>query len=105
MESMKTNLKISCEDQNLNPKQETSCKEVLNCLLHILSTVTAARNLCKMVCPELACIFQGVANVGSPECGKIINLAKDSMVIQLADVPLQPLFHHIKACKQDLLVG
>jgi hypothetical protein len=57
-----------------------------------------------MVCPELACIFQGISNVGSPECREILDLTEDNMVIQLADVPLQPLFHHIEACKQDLFV-
>ena len=104
MESMNTNLKISCKDQDLNPKQEASCKEVLNCLLHILSIITVAKNLCKVVCPELARIFQGIANVSSLEYWKILNLAEDSMVIQLADVPLQPLFHHIETCKHDLFV-
>ena len=86
MDSMNTNFKVSCEDQDLNPRQETSCKEVFNCPLHILSAITAARNLCKMVCPELTCIFQGIPNVGSPECGKILDITEDSMVIQLADV-------------------
>ena len=50
-----------------------------------------------MVCPELACIFQGTANVGGPECRKIFDLTEDNMIMQVADIPLQPLLHQIEA--------
>ena len=101
---MNTNFKVSCEDQDLNPKQETSYKEVFNYILYILSTITIIRDLCKLVYPELAWIFQSAASAGSLECRKILNLAENNMVIQPVNVPLQPLFHHIKACKQNLFI-
>ena len=81
---------------NLNPKQETSCKEVVNSLMYILYTINI-RNLCKMACPEVACIFQGAANTSSSECRKILDVIKDDIAIQVADIPLQSFLHHIEA--------
>ena len=104
IESINTNVKVSHEDEDLNPKQKADCKEVINGLMYFLPTITDISDFYEMACPESACIFQGVSNIGSPECGKVLNLTEGSMVIQLADIPLQLYFHHIEAGKQDLPV-
>ena len=104
IESINTNVKAAHEAEDLNPKQETSCKEVINGLMYFLHTISDISDFCKMACPESACIFQGVSNIGSPECRKVPNIMEESMVIQLADIPLQLYFHHIEAGKQDLPV-
>jgi len=86
IESINTNVKLSHEDQDLNPKQKTGWKELIYCPVCFLNTVLTTRNL-KMLCPEAACIFQGIPNIGSLLCFKVLDLTKDSMVVQVADVP------------------
>jgi len=80
IESINTNLKVSCEDQNLNPVEKTSCKGVINCLVHFCNTITDVSDLCKVVCLEVACIFQGIPNVGSPDCEKILGVTEDMVI-------------------------
>jgi len=97
IESINTNVKASCEDENLNPIQKTRLEELVYGLVDFLNTMVTIRNFCKMLCPEVACIFQGIPNVGGPGCGKILDLTEDSIVIQVTDISLQPVLHHIEA--------
>jgi len=96
IESIYTNVEPPQEDENLNPKQKAGLKELIYCLVCFLSSVVATGNLCKVFCPETACIFQGTPDMDSPLCWKILDLTEDNMVIQVADIPLQPLLHHIE---------
>jgi hypothetical protein len=49
--------------EDLNPKEQVCCEELINCLVHFLNIMATAGNLCKVLCPELACIFQSIPNV------------------------------------------
>ena len=104
IDRMDTDIKIPHDDEDLNPEQQMCCEELINCLLHLLSIRTTAGALHKVFCPELTGIFQCTSNMFLPVSRNIIDIAKDNIVIQVTDIPLQPLFHHIEAQKQDLLM-
>ena len=93
---MDTGIKVLHDDQDLNPRKEVCCEELVNCLFHFLSVVATAGAL-QVFCPEPTGIFQCIPNVFLPSSRKVINITEDSIVIQVTDIPLQPLFHQIEA--------
>ena len=97
IDRMDTDIKVPHDDEDLNPGKEVCCEELVNCLLHFLSVTVAAGAVHKVFCPELTGILQPISNVFLPSSRKIINIAENSKVIQVTDVPLQPLFHQIEA--------
>ena len=97
IDRMDANIKIPCDDEDLNPGKEVCCKEHVKCLLYFLSITPTDRALGKVFCPELTGILQCISNVFLPSRRKITNITKNSIVIQVTDVPLQPLLHQIKA--------
>ena len=88
IDRMDTSIKVPHDDKNLNPEQQVFCEELFNCLLHFLSVRATSGALCKMLCPELAGIFQPISNIFLPSSRKIIDIAEVDIVIQITDIPL-----------------
>jgi len=101
---MDTSVKILHEGKDLNPRKEVCGEKPVNCLLHLLSIAAVAGALGKVFSPEATGISQGISNVLLPMSGKIINFTENSIAVQVADVPSQPLLHQIKAREQNLSV-
>ena len=104
IDGMNTDIKVPHDDEDFNPEQQVCCEELVNCLVYLLRIRTTARALHKVFCPELASILQCISNIFLPATRKITDTAEISIVIQVTDVPLQPLFHQIEARKQHLCV-
>src|SRR5882757_7609241 len=94
---MDTGVEISHDDKDLNPEQEVRRKEPVDGLLHPLSAVIIAGSLDKVFRPEATSIFQRISDVLLPATIEILYILEISVIIQVADVPLQPLFHNIQA--------
>jgi hypothetical protein len=94
---MNTDIKVSHDGENLNPKQQVCCKESVNCLLNFLGIRAIARALCEVFGPEATSILQCISNIFLPASRKIMDITKNSIFVQVTDVPLQPLFHQMKA--------
>ena len=101
---MNTDIKPPHDDEDLNPKEQACCEEFINCLIYLLNIMAVAGNLHKVLCPELACISQSIPNVLLLTSRDIPNLTEDGIVIQVTDIPLQPLLHQVEATEQDLLM-
>ena len=95
--SINPNTKVPCECKDLNPMQQMLCEELFNCFLHFLDTRAAGRNLQKVLCPKITCIFQTISNVVLPATREILDLTENSIVIKVADIPLQPFPHKPEA--------
>ena len=78
------------------------CEKFLNGLLHFSDVGGFVGGLQKVLGPEPACIFQSISNVDLPENRKVFDLTENSIVIQVADILLQPLPHEPEARKQNL---
>ena len=94
---MNTNVKLPHKTKDLNPKQQTGCKECVDCLLHFPNTWVTAWDSNQMLCPEATCIFQCISNMVLLTIGKILDLTENSIIIQSTDVLPQPLLHEVDA--------
>ena len=72
-------------------------EELLNSILHFLYMRAAARDLQEVPGPELAYIFQSTCDVVLLANRKDLDLTENSIVIQVADILLQPLLHKPEA--------
>ena len=93
---MNTSLEVSSEAEDLDPKQETGFKELVDRLVDFLDTKATAGSPRKVTRPEAARIPQPISNVGCPACLKILNLAERDIITQFTYILLQPPLHHVE---------
>ena len=85
---MNTSVKIPHHNEDLNPKEQVCCEELINCLLDLLSIRTTVGGIYEVPCPEATGIPQGIPNMGLLMSGEIFTSTEDSVVIQIADILL-----------------
>ena len=93
---MNTNIKIPHDGEDLNPKEQSHREEFINLPLYFLSIAASGGGLHKVSCPEATSIFQGTSNVHFLRSRESFNPTEDGVVIQVADVLLQPFLHQIE---------
>jgi len=49
VEGINTDIKVSCEAEDLNPKQQVHCEELINCFPYFLNPWTTAWDTHEMV--------------------------------------------------------
>ena len=97
IDGINSNIKVSCEAEDLYPEQQIGGEKLVDFLMYFINIVPAAGSPCKVFCPELTGILQCLSNVGILAYIKIFNLTERDTAIQLTDVPLQPCLHHFEA--------
>ena len=86
MEGINTRVQVFREDKDLDPKQQTSCEELVNQFLHLLDMRTVARNLREVFRPESARVLQCVSNVNFLTSRQVFDVLEDRRWLQETNV-------------------